>query len=86
MTSPAASGIVSACDMMAAGTARREEKPAVSRSIDDIESDLIDLTEVTLADLPTYDERILAPTIRRLLRRIDDPESITSGYNPQRVD
>ncbi|MEH1031446.1 hypothetical protein ACWD6L_04840 [Micromonospora profundi] len=58
----------------------------MSRSIDDIESDLVDLTEVTLADLPTYDERILAPPMRRLLRRIDDPESITSGYNPQRVD
>ncbi|WP_433788451.1 hypothetical protein [Actinoplanes sp. CA-252034] len=58
----------------------------MSRSIDDIESDLVDLTEVTLADLPTYDERILAPTMRRLLQRIDDPESITSGYNPQRID
>ncbi|GID27764.1 hypothetical protein [Paractinoplanes brasiliensis] len=56
------------------------------RSIDDIESDVADLTEVTLADLPTYDEQILAPTIHRLLRRIDDPESITSGYNPQRID
>lgn len=52
----------------------------------DIESDLIDLSEVPLADLPRYDEPALAPVIRRLLRRIDDPDSITSGYNPQRID
>nr|WP_221382034.1 hypothetical protein [Actinoplanes polyasparticus] len=58
----------------------------MSRSIDDIESDMADLTEVTLADLPTYDDQILAPTMRRLLRRIDDTEGITSGYNPQRID
>lgn len=51
-----------------------------------IESDLIDLAEVTLADLPTYDEEALAPTLRRLLARIDDPDSITTGYNPQRID
>lgn len=52
----------------------------------DIDSDLVDLTEVTLADLPTYDDQLLSPTMRRLLQRIDDPESITSGYNPQRID
>lgn len=51
-----------------------------------IESDLIDLAEVALADLPTYDEETLAPTMRRLLSRIDDPDSITTGYNPQRID
>lgn len=58
----------------------------MGQSIDDLESDMVDLTEVTLADLPTCDERILAPTMRRLLQRIDDPEGITSGYNPQRTD
>ncbi|WP_250007947.1 hypothetical protein [Actinoplanes sp. M2I2] len=47
---------------------------------------MADLTEVTLADLPTYDDQILAPTMQRLLRRIDDTEGITSGYNPQRID
>lgn len=51
-----------------------------------IESDLINLAEVTLADLPAYDEEALEPTLRRLLARIDDPESITTGYNPQRID
>jgi len=52
----------------------------------DLESDLIDLAEVPLADLPWYDERALAPVLRRLLRRIDNPDSITSGYHPQRID
>ena len=55
-------------------------------STPDIESDLINLSEVPLADLPRYDEPALAPALRRLLRRIDDPDSITSGYNPQRID
>jgi FXSXX-COOH protein len=58
----------------------------VSNPPADIESDLIDLTEVTLADLPTYDERVLAPALRRLLRRIDQPDSSVSSYNPQRID
>jgi hypothetical protein len=58
----------------------------VIRSTTDLESDLVDLTEVTLAELPTYDDDILAPTMQRLLQRIDDHESITSGYNPQRID
>ncbi|MEO3922294.1 hypothetical protein ACQEVC_37575 [Plantactinospora sp. CA-294935] len=52
----------------------------------DIDSALVDLTEVSLDELPRYDQRILDPIIRRLLRRVDDPESITSGYNPQRLD
>lgn len=56
------------------------------RSIDDIESDVADLTEVSLADLPAYDEQVLAPTMHRLLQRIDDPESTTRSYNPQRID
>jgi FXSXX-COOH protein len=60
--------------------------PVVNQSPPDIESDLIDLGEVPLAELPSYDEPSLAPVIRRLLRRIDDPTSITTGYNPQRAD
>lgn len=60
--------------------------PPVSQAPADLESELIDLAEVTLADLPTYDQEALAPALYRLLRRVDDPESITSGYNPQRID
>jgi FXSXX-COOH protein len=58
----------------------------VSDAPADLESTLIDLTEVTLAELPEFDSTALAPVISRLLRRVDDPESITSGYNPQRLD
>ncbi|MDY7083784.1 MAG: hypothetical protein SYR96_01635 [Actinomycetota bacterium] len=47
---------------------------------------MADLTEVSLADLPAYDEQVLAPTMHRLLQRIDDPESTTRSYNPQRID
>jgi FXSXX-COOH protein len=53
----------------------------------DVESKfLIDLTGVPLAALSALDEQLLAPVMGRLLRRADDPESITSGYNPQRLD
>jgi FXSXX-COOH protein len=47
---------------------------------------LVDLTDVPLAALLTVDEQLLSPVMGRLLRRADDPESITSGYNPQRLD
>ncbi|MEU4527203.1 hypothetical protein AB0F49_03150 [Micromonospora ureilytica] len=52
----------------------------------DVDSELVDLTDVTLDRLVDYDQEILDPIMRRLLRRADDPESITSGYNPQRLD
>lgn len=71
---------------MEKATARPEETPLVSRPTTDIESELIDLTKVTLADLAAYDDRDLAPAMRRLLRRIDDPKSITTSYHPQRID
>lgn len=52
----------------------------------DVESELVDLADVPLADLPSIDPKIIDPVMRRLLRRVDDPDSITSGYNPQRLD
>ncbi|MFG1674561.1 hypothetical protein [Micromonospora sp. NPDC049282] len=52
----------------------------------DVDSELIDLKPVDLARLPELDQEILGPVMGRLLRRVDDPESITSGYNPQRLD
>lgn len=51
-----------------------------------VESELVDLADLTLADVPRLDPEIIAPVMRRLLRRVDDPDSITSGYNPQRLD
>jgi FXSXX-COOH protein len=52
----------------------------------DVESELVDLADLTLADLPELDAAVIAPVMGRLLRRVDDPDSITSGYNPQRLD
>lgn len=52
----------------------------------EVVSQLVDLTGVLLDELPTYDRATLAPTMEKLLRRVDDPDSITSGYNPQRLD
>lgn len=48
---------------------------------EDIESDLVDLSEATLADLPNYEEEALAPVTRRVARRLDDPEGNTSGFD-----
>jgi hypothetical protein len=53
---------------------------------DEVVSHLVDLTGIFLDELPTYDRATLAPTMDKLLRRVDDPDSITSGYNPQRLD
>jgi FXSXX-COOH protein len=52
----------------------------------DVDSELVDLAGVSLDRLPELDQEILGPVMDRLLRRVDDPESITSGYNPQRLD
>lgn len=77
---------VTVCGMMFTVTTSGEEALGLSGPTDDLESDLIDFTEVTLADLPAYDQDALAPIVERLLRRIDDSETITMGYQPQRLD
>lgn len=48
---------------------------------DDIESDLVDLSEATLADLPDYEEEALAPVARRVARRLDNTEGNISGFD-----
>jgi hypothetical protein len=53
---------------------------------DDVESKLVDLGSLRLPDLPDLADDALAPVMQRVLKRADDPESITSGYNPQRLD
>ncbi|MBQ0901300.1 hypothetical protein [Micromonospora sp. U21] len=52
----------------------------------DVDSELVDLAGLSLDRLLDLDQEILGPVMSRLLRRVDDPESITSGYNPQRLD
>lgn len=58
----------------------------MSRPTGDVESELVDLTEESLAKLPVYDEKALAPIVARLLRQADDPDIHFAGYNPQRAD
>lgn len=58
----------------------------MSRPTGDVESELIDLTEESLAKLPAYDEKALAPIVARLLHQADDPDNHFVGYNPQRAD
>ena len=52
----------------------------------DVDSELVDLGAVSLDRLPELDQEILGPVMGRLLRRVDEPESITSAYYPQRLD
>ena len=52
----------------------------------EIESNLVDLSAVTLDELTTCDNADLAGTVARLLRRVDSPAKHVSGYNPQRID
>jgi hypothetical protein len=52
----------------------------------DIESNLVDLSTITLDELASCDESDLAGTVARLLRRIDEPVRHISSYNPQRID
>ena len=58
----------------------------MSRPTGDVESELIDLTEESLAGLPAYDEKALAPIVARLLRQADAPDNHFVEYNPQRAD
>ena len=48
---------------------------------DHIESDLIDLTGVTLEELASVDQVSLAAPVERLVREIDRPSSSIGGYS-----
>ena len=47
----------------------------------EIESELVDLTGVTLEALRTYDNDRFASMVRRVLDRVDRAEGSISGYN-----
>lgn len=51
-----------------------------------VESELVDLTGVSLEALRSLDEDSLAAPLAALLRRIDDPQAIAAGYNQSRSD
>ncbi|GGO92372.1 hypothetical protein [Wenjunlia tyrosinilytica] len=46
-----------------------------------IESDLVDLTGVSIEVLDMQDDRILAPAMARLLQQIADPQNSVAGSN-----
>ncbi|WP_157857455.1 hypothetical protein [Streptomyces yerevanensis] len=49
-----------------------------------VEAELADLRAVGPDEMLTMDAPIVTASMRRLLRRIDDPASSMGGYNPQR--
>lgn len=51
-----------------------------------VESDLIDLTGVSLEALRSMDSALLATPVARLLRKVYDPQGSASTFNPQRYD
>lgn len=52
-----------------------------------VETELIDLTGVSLAGLRDYDATTLAPSITRLMHQIERPRANLGGTNPPgRVD
>ncbi|MFL6075318.1 MAG: hypothetical protein ACJ73S_18160 [Mycobacteriales bacterium] len=53
---------------------------------EEIQSTVVDLTQVSLETLRHYDSATLAPTMDRLLSHIDNPQYSIGGYNPQRID
>lgn len=48
-----------------------------------VETEMVDLTQASLADAMGEDPELLAAK-RRLLARVDNPKSSFGGYNPQR--
>jgi hypothetical protein len=49
-----------------------------------VTSELVDLSEATLADTWASENAELLASKQRLLARIDNPKSSFGGYNPQR--
>jgi len=47
----------------------------------DIVSDLVDLSEVDLADLDDLDNPVLAATLQRLRDEVDNPAEAAAGHN-----
>ncbi|HEY8982669.1 MAG TPA: hypothetical protein VIU15_24160 [Streptomyces sp.] len=49
-----------------------------------VEAELVDLRRVGPDEILALDTPVMTASMRRLLRRIDDPASSMGGYNPQR--
>lgn len=67
------------------GTRGAQDRRALSP--DHVETELIDLTDVSLAWLHDCDAEILAPSIARLMDQVERPRANLGGTNPPgRVD
>jgi hypothetical protein len=54
----------------------------MDQPLPDIESDLLDLSDLLIDDFPDCDQRIFAPVWRRMMARLDDGQGNISGWNP----
>lgn len=67
------------------GTGRAHDRRELS--LEHVETELIDLTDVSLADLRDYDATDLAPSMARLMHQVKRPRANLGGSNPPgRVD
>lgn len=55
-------------------------------SPDGVETEMIDLTDMPLAELPAYDERVLARSIKQVLAQIERSRVNIGTGDPGRVD
>jgi hypothetical protein len=53
----------------------------MNESVVEVASDLVDLDQLTLAELDSYPDAVLAAALAPLLRQIDMPMSSVGGHN-----
>jgi hypothetical protein len=51
-----------------------------------IETEVIDLSEMSITDLRICDEAVLTPSLRRVLRQVERPRLNIGSTGPGRVD
>jgi hypothetical protein len=56
----------------------------MEQSMPAVESELVDLTGLSLDALRSMDDGLLAVPLAELLRGIDDPQAIAAGFNQAR--
>ncbi|MFJ8198239.1 hypothetical protein [Streptomyces sp. NPDC096152] len=59
---------------------------AVEQTMPAVESDLVDLSGISLEALRSMDGPAFTGSLEQLLHHIDGPQAITLSYNPSRFD
>ncbi|MFF8942994.1 hypothetical protein ACF1A5_12125 [Streptomyces sp. NPDC014864] len=59
---------------------------AVEQTMPAVESDLVDLSGISLEALRSMDGPAFTESLEQLLHHIDGPQAITLSYNPSRFD